>query len=491
MGFNVKKRFRSSLKRGICWLICFTMVAAVAFLSSVFSFSAFAAGGKTVEICLGNDFKKMKENFNKSLSDAYLKDADIIKKKKKKDIEIKLDSDFSKTSGMGNGYLFNFSSNKFKNKTINIKSKGNNVFKIKNKNENVGFLKAKGCIVNLERVEVFGGAIYKEYKIPCTKAKFGDGCVCVNRNFVDLSNNCVLSLNNKASINDVFIGDAEYHAIKLNESQINMNGGGVSRCRTESEDGCSAGGAVYADNQSSVILNSSGYITKCSVYQSGLAKGGAVCLDNGSMLEIKDGGLIDSCFAAGDYAVGGAVSAEHKSTVIMSTGGQIKNCCSLGNNSCGGAMFVDVESCLDLKGGEILDCKAGKYGDAIYFAGGGEFKVASLGGPLKIKLPQSLDNSHNSDAIVMGHSGIYKYGVPVKADNKDAAFYKIPIEFSLKTELLVDKKCADKLMVDFIDKDMTKVDFSSIKWKYTDINGNVKEIDDKTKVSDFAVEEKK
>ena len=484
---------RVGVKKGVCGLICFLMILTAASLWDMFGFCAFGLGEETIDVHLSNDFKKAKEKFNEKLRDEPLKQASVVNIILDQDIEVNYNSNFSKIVGMGNGYLFDFSSNKFKDKIINIKSSGKNIFKIKNKNPNIGFLNAKGCTVNLENVSVVGGAAYKgEYKIPCAKVRVDSECVDSNRDFINLFDNCVLNLNNLSEIKDVYISSAKYHVINLNDSQINMNGGGVSGCRIESEYGCPAGGAVYADNQSSVVLNSSGYITKCSLYQPDSAKGGAVCLDNGSMLEIKSGGRIDNCCVAADWAVGGAISAEHKSTVIMENGSLINRCSALGRASCAGAIFVDLGACLDLRGGEISDCKAKEYGDAIYFAGSGEFKLASPGGSLQIKLPQGLDNSHNSDiSDVGGYQGIYKYGAPLKANACDASFYKIPVEFSFKTELVIDKKFADRFMLDFIDMDMKKFDFSGVKWKYTDISGSVNEINDQTKVSDFAVLEKK
>ena len=219
----------------------------------------------------------------------------------------------------------------------------------------------------------------------------------------------------------------------------------------------------------------------------------AIALNYSSKLVIAGGSI---CGFSG--AKGSAISASNGSSVDMYKNSNITKCSTGGN---GGAVSVILDSHLNLMGGHISECSSGLLGDAVFFESCGEYKVAPPNGDLKISIPKSLDNSHNSDARVIGYVGIYKSGIDRKVlDDKQYLYYEAEMDadggiyddgFEPGKLLLVPRKAddggetSDKPLFNYLPKNLKRDEVFVSGWTYA--GDAEKQIENETKVGDIFI----
>ncbi len=219
----------------------------------------------------------------------------------------------------------------------------------------------------------------------------------------------------------------------------------------------------------------------------------AIALNYSSKLEIAGGSI---CGFSG--VKGSAINANNGSSVNMYKNSHITRCTTGGS---GGAISVVSDSHLNLMGGHISECSSGLLGDAVFFESCGEYEVALPNGDLKISIPKSLDNSHNSDARVVGYVGIYKSGIDRKvSDDKQYLYYEAEIDadggiyddgFEPGKLLLISRKAddgqetVDKPLLNYLPKDLKRDEVFVSGWTYA--GDAEKQIENKTKIGDIFI----
>ena len=546
MSANIGLAFEGVLKREICSLICFFMVLTATSLWSGFSFCASGLGEKTIDVYIYDDLSKTKDNMNKALNEYDLKQADVINIIIMENISICPNDRIFGVLGMGDGWLFNFTNGEFEGKTINIKSNNNEKFKIINKNEIMGFLKAKNCTVILENISLYGGGIYKY-------GQFSKDSVIRSQSFIEIEqlgkkavalnlkessiNNCVcnaacggaicsrgavVSLDKNSNITNCNVfddNDISGGAIDLVGGMLIMSGKSfIDGCHVSAQE--DAFGGAISMNRGTVVLRGGSYITNCSVEASERAWGGAIAL-SGGILSLNENSYISNCVvSANQDASGGGIDS--KGGTVNMFGGDITTCIVSGDDSAfgGGVCLLDgcfnmmgkssitgcmsnSDSCsfgggiqafggeLNLKSGNILNCSAKNCGDAVYFGGTGKYSATKPGGDLRISI-LSKDNSHNSDAKVLGYWGIYMDGIKPKENEKNLNYHELKLDTAgvgdIKSSCLnfvyIPKKHEGKdiKILSYLPKKLKKQEKLPIKWVYNDGLGD-REIDQNTRLA--------
>ena len=532
MRADMKLDFEGILKRGICGLICFFMVFAAVSLWSGFSFCALGLGEKTIDVFIYNDLNKTKDNMNKALNEDDLKQADVINMIIMENISICPKDCIFGVFGMGDGCFFNFTNGEFEGKTINIKSNNNEKFKIVNKNETMGFLKAKNCTVVLENIVLDGGGIYKY-------GQFSKDSIIRSQSFIEIEqrgekiaalnlkessvNNCVcnaacggaisskgavVSLDKNSSITNCNVFDDN----NISGGAIDLVGGMFVMSGKSFIDGCHVnaeedafGGAIFMKG-GTVILRGGSYITNCSVGAFERAWGGAIALSEG-ILSLNESSYISNCVvSANQDASGGGIDS--KGGMVNMFGGDITTCIVNGDDSAFGGGICLLGGCfnmmgkssitgcmsksdscsfgggiyafggeLNLKSGNIFNCSAKNCGDAVHFGGDGKYSLTKPGGDLKISI-LSKDNSHNSDAKVLGYWGIYMDGIKQKEDEKNLNYHELKLDTAgvgdIKSSCLnfvyIPKKNEGKdiKILSYLPKKLKNQEKLPIKWVYND-----------------------
>ena len=219
----------------------------------------------------------------------------------------------------------------------------------------------------------------------------------------------------------------------------------------------------------------------------------AIALNYSSKLVIAGGSV---CRFSG--AKGSAISANNGSSVDMYKNSNITGCTTGGS---GGAISVILDSNLNLMGGHISECSSDLLGDAVFFESCGEYKVAPPNGDLKISIPKSLNNSHNSDARVVGYVGIYKSGIDKKVlDDKQYLYYEAEMDpdggtyddgFEPGKLLLIPRKAddgqetVDKPLLNYLPKDLKRDEVFVSGWTYS--GDAEKQIENETKIGDIFI----
>ena len=218
----------------------------------------------------------------------------------------------------------------------------------------------------------------------------------------------------------------------------------------------------------------------------------AIALNYSSKLVIAGGSV---CRFSG--AKGSAISANNGSSVDMYKNSNITGCTTGGS---GGAISVILDSNLNLMGGHISECSSDLLGDAVFFESCGEYKVAPPNGDLKISIPKSLNNSHNSDARVVGYVGIYKSGIDRKVlDDKQYLYYEAEMDanggiyddgFEPGKLLLIPRKAddgqetVDKPLLNYLPKNLKRDEVFVSGWTYS--GDAEKQIENETKIGDIS-----
>ena len=346
----------------------------------------------------------------------------------------------------GDGYLFDFSDPKFAGKTINFKSSDGKTKKINMPND-IGFLKADGCKVNCEGLELNGGQDYTDY---------------VYQNPQDLKNpltkdlisvkDCELNLG-KGMVVENFVGLFAC-AIGAGNSTLTMTGG-AKVCNFASygffdyskpQTGVSGGASVvpsdipvpedklydkFADKDTTIPEEGG---KDQSTKSSETTRGGAIRLLDNSTL-VLNGCLIDKCSCFSNRrACGGAIYSSD--SFIKFLKGTISNSRSVSSStapygcSYGGGIYAQ-RSELNFENGQISRCRAIETeginarckGDAICLAFGCK---PAFSDAFRITLHEDDENDlHNLDEKITGRCGVYIFRP--KKDEQES-YYEVPIE---------------------------------------------------------------
>ena len=350
-------------------------------------------------------------------------------------------------------------------------------------------------------------------------------------------NNCVLSnasggaissrgasvsLDKNSSITNCSVfedDDISGGAIDMVEGMLDISGESfIQNCHVSAEE--DAFGGAVSMKRGTVVLRGGSYITNCSVGSYENALGGAIYVAGG-VVSLNDNSRISNCTVSADEnASGGAIYS--KGGVVNMLGGDIETCIASSNDAAFGGGICSIggtvsmigkshitgcisksDSCsfgggisvfggdLELLSGNILNCSAKNHGDAVHFGGNGKFRITKPGGELKISI-LSKENSHNSDAKVVGYWGIYKDGINAQEDEKMSKYYEIKVDAdggigeaggSSLNFVYIDKKyrAKDVAILSYLPKKLKKDKTILTKWVYND-GFSDREIDKNTKL---------